>query len=100
MMHQPAVKSEADMPMIVVQGPSRENLQEIPYVDEGAGLNTAGESALAEEPAKRSNCVMPRKNSISLPNLDELKIVNEVQQVSSCNSQSDIETDDEIGDGR
>lgn len=81
MLQQLVGKTEGDMPMIVVQGPSKENLQEIPYVDEEAGMHKGEESDAPEEPIKRGNGAMPRKNSISLPNLDELKIVNEIQQV-------------------
>lgn len=74
-------KNGDDTPTIIVEGPSRENLQDIPYVDEGEARKEYDDGIDCEaQVSRRGSLATHRKNSISLPNLEELKILNEKQE--------------------
>lgn len=60
--------NKENMPRIVVMGPSKENLQTDHHEEETKN----------EQEARKTSLV--RRNSVSLPNLDDLKDLKEVKQ--------------------
>lgn len=67
--------NKLNMPRIVVMGPSKENLQDIAQHEEDTKNNQQ------KQEARRTSLVIShRKNSVSLPNLDDLKDLKEVKQ--------------------
>lgn len=65
--------NKLNMPRIVVMGPSKENLQDIAQHEEDMKNNQQ------KQEARRTSSVSHRKNSVSLPNLDDLKDLKEVK---------------------
>lgn len=76
--------NKLNMPRIVVMGPSKENLQDI----ETAHHEEDMKSNQPEQEARKTSLVSHRKNSVSLPNLDDLKEVK--QQVKNRNTKYNI----------
>ncbi|KAF7278455.1 hypothetical protein GWI33_008414 [Rhynchophorus ferrugineus] len=92
-------KFDEETPIIIVEGPSQENLKNIPYVDEEKTKEQVIEDGedKGDGPSRSSRIETPyhRKNSISLPNLDDFEVIQQAP-VTDFNSASELETDDEL----